>query len=105
MGSRSKLGQKQKRRPNAQHLQPQPPDHHADKALAVHYVKKHPDSDLAEVANACFDGCCTIAFRALNTLRNQGVLRRENDRYTWVNMEYERHWGPMRDLPVLLAKP
>lgn len=87
MGSRSKLGQKQKRRPDAQHLQPLPPDHHADKTLVVHYAKKHPDCTLEEVAVACFSECRTIAFRALNTLRNQGVLVRANNRYTAVEVD------------------
>jgi len=79
MGSRSKMG---KKRGSAEYLKQQEPDHHTDTRAVWSFVKNHPGSSAHEVALELFDGSYTIAHRALNTLRNRGVLARSDNRFT-----------------------
>lgn len=60
------------------------PDHYRDARAALDYVRSHPDCTVQDVADTeHFNGSRAVAGRALNALRNHGILQRREDRFTF----------------------
>lgn len=60
------------------------PDHYADQREALDIVRAQPECTVQEVADTpAFEGSRARAFRALNAMRNAGILQRREDRYTF----------------------